>query len=165
MGRLGKPPTVKMLASTIPREGDNDTAYTVTFDLPEGPVTLVVHAAECILETARREGIDLPSLCEQGWCITCAVKVLSGIVDQSASLRFYEEDRRAGFALICTGRPRSDLHLRPGAVEEMRAHRDAHHLPVPRGTRAQKVTTRPEISLSRSAWDILGTFAGCMKKL
>ena len=48
MGRLGKLPTVKMLASTIPKD-DDDTAYSVTFDLPEGPVTLVVHAAECIL--------------------------------------------------------------------------------------------------------------------
>jgi ferredoxin len=140
VGRLGKLPTVKMPASTIPK--DRETVYTVTFDLPEGPVTLKVRSDECILEAARREGLEVPSLCEQGWCITCAVKVLSGIIDQAASLRFYEQDRRAGFALICTGQPRSDLHLRPGATEEMRAHRDAHHLPVPRGTGTQQVTIR-----------------------
>jgi ferritin-like protein len=78
----------------------------------------------------------------------CAIRTWSEICDltfdQSASVRYYEEDRRAGFALICTGRPRSDLHLRPGAVEEMRAHRDASHLPVPRGTRARKSTRLPE---------------------
>lgn len=146
MGRLGRVPTVKIPASTIPKNDpknnrknrEDDTPYNVTFDLPGGPVTVVVRANEFILEAARREGLELPSLCEQGWCITCAVKVLSGTIDQSASLRFYEEDRQAGFALICTGKPRSDLHLRPWAVEEMRAHRDAHHLPVPRGTGAQK---------------------------
>jgi hypothetical protein len=40
----------------------------------------------------------------------------------------------AGFALLCTAKPRSDLRLCPGAKEAMRAHRLAHRLPVPRGT-------------------------------
>jgi len=119
--------------------GNDDTLYQVVIDLPDGAVTIMVSANEFILDAARREGINLPSLCERGWCLTCAVKVLSGSVDQSASLRFYEEDRQAGFALICTGQPRSNLHLRPGAVEEMRAHRDAHHLPAPRGTRSRPI--------------------------
>ena len=43
--------------------------------------------------------------------------MLEGEVDQAASQRFYLQDRDAGFALICTGRPRSDLVLRPGATE------------------------------------------------
>jgi ferredoxin len=118
----------------------DDTLYQVVFELPDQAMTIEVRGDEFILEAARRQGVDLPSLCEQGWCITCAVKVLSGRVDQSASVRYYEEDRRAGFALICTGRPCSDLRLRPGAVKDMRAHRDAHHLPVPRGTRAGTFT-------------------------
>src|SRR5205085_273653 len=96
---------------------------------------ITVREDEFILAAARAQGLDLPSLCEQGWCITCACWVLAGQVDQSASRRFYPQDRDAGFALICTGRPRSDLVLRPGATEALRAHRDRHHLPVPRGTR------------------------------
>ncbi len=116
----------------------------MVLELPGQIVTIAVGEHEFILAAARRAGITLPSLCEQGWCTTCAVKVLSGSVDQSASVRYYEEDRRAGFALICTGCPRSDLRLRAGAVEEMRAHRDAHHLPVPRGTRASRIKGLPE---------------------
>src|SRR5260370_10945216 len=108
--------------------------YQVIFDLPSGEVTIQVRGDEFILDAARRAGLDLPSLCERGWCITCATRILSGSVDQSASLRYYEADRQAGFALICTARPRSDLRLRPYAVEEMRAHRDAHRLPAPRRT-------------------------------
>ena len=127
----------------VPKAG-NDRLYQVVFDLPGGARTIEIGGDEFILEAARRAGIELPSLCERGWCCTCAVKVLSGTIDQSASLRYYEEDRRAGFALICTGRPRSDLSLRPGAVEEMRAHRDTSHLPVPRGTRAPHITSLPE---------------------
>jgi ferredoxin len=76
----------------------------------------------------------LPSLCEQGWCITCAVWVLEGVIDQGKSRRFYDKDRRAGFGLMCTGRPRSDLRLRPGATEAMREFRIEARLPVPCGT-------------------------------
>jgi ferredoxin len=108
--------------------------YRVTFDLVDGNVTIRVGSDEFILAAARRSGLVLPSLCEQGWCITCAVWVLAGRIDQTKSRRFYEQDRQAGFGLICTGRPRSDLHLRPGATEAMRAHRLEARLPVPRGT-------------------------------
>ena len=111
--------------------------FAVTFDMADGAATVIVGADEFILASARRAGLMLPSLCEQGWCITCAVRVLSGVIDQSASRRFYAQDRQAGFGLICTGRPRSNLHLRPGATEAMRLHRVAQHLPVPRGTNSR----------------------------
>jgi ferredoxin len=111
------------------------TTHRVTIQLPGRSVDITVREDECILAAARAQGLDLPSLCEQGWCITCACWMLAGEVDQSASRRFYAQDREAGFALICTGRPRSDLVLRAGATEALRAHRDRHHLPVPRGTR------------------------------
>jgi ferredoxin len=35
------------------------------------------------LDAARRAGLDLPSVCEQGWDLACAVKFLSGILDHS----------------------------------------------------------------------------------
>jgi ferredoxin len=92
-----------------------------------------VSADRYILDVAREAGLRLPSRCEQGWCCTCAARVLAGVVDQSDSRRFYEADRQAGFALICTGKPRSDLTLKTHALPEMRAHRLALHLPVPRG--------------------------------
>ncbi len=103
--------------------------------MPDGPTTIQVRADQFILVAGRAAGLDLPSLCEQGWCITCAVWILEGVVDQRASRRYYPQDQAAGFALPCTGRSRSDLRLRPGATEAMRANRDAHRLPVPRGTR------------------------------
>ena len=106
----------------------------MTFELEGGSATISVGADEFVLAAARRSGLVLPSLCEQGWCITCAVWVLTGVIDQEASRRFYAQDRQAGFGLICTGRPRSPLHLRPGATEAMRAHRISQRLPVPRGT-------------------------------
>ena len=106
----------------------------VRFLLPGGgEVEVWVPGDRFVLDAAREQGVVLPSLCEQGWCCACAVRVLEGCLDQSASRRFYPEDRAAGFALICTGRPRSDLRLQTHALAAMRAHRDACGLPVPRG--------------------------------
>ena len=102
--------------------------------LPDGRLAVVrVSAEEFILDVARAGGLDLPSLCEQGWCTTCACRIVAGEVDQSASRRFYDADREAGFALICTGRPRSDLVLLTHQHPAMRDHRIARRLPVPRG--------------------------------
>jgi ferredoxin len=96
---------------------------------------------ELIPAAARRAGLELPRLCEQGWRTTGAVRVLTGRVDQSASRRFFEADRAAGFALICTGWPVSDLRLQPCTADAVRAHRDAHRLPVPRGMGSRWTTS------------------------
>lgn len=87
-----------------------------------------------VLAAARRAELELPSLCEQGWDMACAVRVLEGKLDHSDARRYYAEDERAGFALICTAKPRSDLRLRTHQTVAMRRHRDALGLPAPRGT-------------------------------
>jgi ferredoxin len=61
------------------------------------------------------------------------VRVLEGRLDHSDSARYYPEDERAGFALICTAKPLSDLKLRLHQRDAMQAHRIAHGLPAPRG--------------------------------
>jgi ferredoxin len=79
-------------------------------------------------------GVDLPSMCEQGWCISCAARIVEGEVDQSDSLRYYKQDREARFALLCTAKPRSDLRIVSHRSAELRHHRDVLKLPAPRGT-------------------------------
>jgi ferredoxin len=108
--------------------------YTVTFLLPdERQVCLEVGEDEFILHAAYRAGLDLPSMCLQGWCITCAGRVEGeGEWDQSASLRYYPQDREAGFILLCTARPRSHLTIRTHQRLAMRDHRIAAKLPTPR---------------------------------
>ncbi len=73
-----------------------------------------VGAEEHILDAARRGGLDLPSACEMGWDLACACRVLEGEWDNSDARRYYGEDAEAGFVLICTAKPRSDLVIRPG---------------------------------------------------
>jgi ferredoxin len=108
--------------------------FNVTFELPDGSSRVVrCGAEEHILDAARRHGLRLPSSCEQGWDLACAVQVLSGAWDNGDARRYYPQDREAGFALICTARPRSDLHVRTHQRSAMQRHRAAHGLPAPRG--------------------------------
>lgn len=105
----------------------------ITLIMPDGVRTFDCRSDAYILGTALQAEIDLPYLCLQGWCTTCAARLLQGRVDPSDVKRIYPEDQQAGFVLICTSYPRSDLTLLTHQQEAMRQHRLKHGLPVPRG--------------------------------
>ena len=108
--------------------------YKVRLIQPDGSEFLLdVPENEAILVAAFRAGLDLPSMCLQGWCLSCAGHVEGGGEwDQSESRRYYPADRDAGFILLCTAYPRSDLVIHTHQRLAMRDHRDAHNLPAPR---------------------------------
>jgi ferredoxin len=105
----------------------------VTFVTGDRQVSVAVDDDEYLLDAAARVGLELPFMCLQGWCTTCAGRVLHGSVDQSEARRFYPEDEAAGFVLLCSAYPRSDLRILTHQQAAMRAHRLAAGLPVPRG--------------------------------
>lgn len=107
--------------------------YAVTFQMPTGTRTVEVGDDQHILDAGLAAGLDLPYSCLQGWCLTCAARLVAGEVDQRDSRRYYEADREAAFALTCTGKPRSDLVLQTHARDDMRRARDRHNLPYPKG--------------------------------
>jgi len=109
--------------------------FTVRVKFPDGEErAFEAGVEEYILDAARRAGLDLPSLCEQGWDLSCAAMIISGEVDQSDALRYYEEDKKAGFILPCTAKPRSNLVLLVDQTKAMREHRRIHGKPFPWGT-------------------------------
>ncbi|HZX13439.1 MAG TPA: 2Fe-2S iron-sulfur cluster-binding protein, partial [Thermodesulfobacteriota bacterium] len=75
--------------------------YEVKLITPEGEVRLEVGEEEYILDAAFEAGYNLPSMCLQGFCLTCASRLLDGDIDQSDAIRYYPEDKKAGFVLIC----------------------------------------------------------------
>ncbi len=107
--------------------------YRVTFISFGREVTTEAADDEYLLDVAARAGLELPYLCLQGWCTTCAGKVLEGKVDQSEALRVYPQDEEAGFVLLCSAFARSDLKILTHQKEELRALRRSLGLPVPRG--------------------------------
>src|SRR5262249_28169435 len=107
--------------------------YPVTFVSNAGEARVEVADDEYLLEAANAAGLNLPYMCLQGWCTTCAGRVLEGRVDQTEARRFSPRAGAAGFVLLCSPFPRSPLRIRPHQKEAMRAHRRALGLPAPRG--------------------------------
>lgn len=105
----------------------------MTFVTPAGETTVAAAADEDLLSAAARAGLDLPFTCLQGWCISCAARLERGQVDQSQAQRFYPEDRAAGFVLLCSAYPRTNVRLFTHQKEAMRQHRRRLGLPVPGG--------------------------------
>jgi ferredoxin len=109
--------------------------HTIRLLFPDDSETAVqVREDEPVLIAALRQGVKLPYMCLQGWCLTCAGRVCGGgSWDASHARRYYEADRAAGFVLLCTALPLSDLTLRTHQRVEMREHRRDLGLPAPEG--------------------------------
>ncbi|MEP7198169.1 MAG: 2Fe-2S iron-sulfur cluster-binding protein [Chloroflexota bacterium] len=110
----------------------------VVLIFPDGhEAALEVPDTMFVLDAAMEAGLSLPYTCLQGWCITCAGRVLnaaaSECVDNRAALRYYLADAEAGFVLLCTGRALRDCRISVYQTAAMKVHRRQHHLPAPQG--------------------------------
>ncbi len=115
------------------------TEFDVTLLMPEEERTIHVAAEEHIWDAAWAQGVRLPALCHQGWCLTCAGRLEGvGEVDQTDSIGFFPQDRQAGFVLLCTGKACSELRIRTHQAVEMRKHRLRNGLPAPYSSGIEK---------------------------
>lgn len=77
----------------------------------------IVHVAadETLLNALQREGVSAPYSCQQGFCGTCRVRLLSGTDDvvQHRDTLLTEPEREAGVMLTCVSRAEqgAQLHL------------------------------------------------------
>ncbi len=72
--------------------------------------TLEVGENEGILDAGLKAGISLAFDCRKGRCKTCMVRV-DGIIDQTDAWLISNEELAEGYALICVGKPKSDLRV------------------------------------------------------
>jgi len=72
-----------------------------------------------ILETAEQQDAKLPFLCRNGACTSCAVKVLSGELDQPEAMGLSPKLKDKGYALLCVSYPRSDLEVETQDEDEV----------------------------------------------
>jgi len=107
--------------------------HRVRLHFPDGSVReLLVPNDQHIWDAAHAAGIELPSICHQGRCLTCAGTLLGpGEFDASDAVTYFPEDRAEGFILLCTAFPRSDLEIKTHQQFVMRQHRRALGLPAP----------------------------------
>ncbi|MBD2440492.1 MULTISPECIES: 2Fe-2S iron-sulfur cluster-binding protein [unclassified Nostoc] len=81
--------------------------------------TLQVPDDRYILHSAEKQGVELPFSCRNGACTTCAVRVLSGEIDQPEAVGLSLELRRQGYALLCVSYARSDLEVETQDEDEV----------------------------------------------
>jgi ferredoxin len=99
-------------------------AFEVTLVMPYGSRVIRARASEHVWDEAKATGINLPAICHQGRCFTCAGELLApGEFDPSDAVSYYPQDREAGYILLCTATTRSNLRIR--------AHRKQIGLPAP----------------------------------
>jgi ferredoxin len=107
-------------------------AFEVTLVTPYGLRVIRARASEHIWDEAKAAGINLPAICHQGRCLTCAGELLEPReFDPSDAVSYYPQDREAGYILLCTAKARSNLRIRTHMQTEMRAHRKKIGLPAP----------------------------------
>ncbi|MBD2596279.1 ferredoxin [Nostoc sp. MBR 210] len=81
--------------------------------------TLQVPDDRYILHSAEQQGVELPFSCRNGACTACAVRVLSGEIDQPEAVGLSLELRRQGYALLCVSYARSDLEVETQDEDEV----------------------------------------------
>lgn len=86
---------------------------------PDGEHEFTCPDDRYVLEAAEDEGIDLPYSCAAGACSSCAAQLVSGSLDQSDQSFLDDDQIDAGFALICTAYPTSDVVLKTHQEEAL----------------------------------------------
>ena len=81
--------------------------------------TVEVPEDRYILQTAENQGAELPFACRNGACTTCAVRILSGEVEQPEAMGLSPDLRQQGYALLCVSYPRTDLEVETQDEDEV----------------------------------------------
>ena len=85
-------------------------ARTITFEVPEG---------DDILRSFESQGERLPYSCRNGCCTTCAVRILSGDMDQSAGIGLSKEMVEKGYGLLCIAKVTGPLEVETQEEDEV----------------------------------------------
>ena len=71
----------------------------------------IVSNEEYILKQFENKGLKLPFSCRNGCCTSCAVKIISGSVNQPEAMGISKELRKKGYALLCVAYANEDLDV------------------------------------------------------
>ncbi len=83
---------------------------TVSLDVPEG---------ENILQFFEKNGETLPFSCRNGCCTTCAVRILSGSVEQSEGIGLSRQLQEKGYALLCIAKANNSATVETQEEDEV----------------------------------------------
>jgi len=102
MTKPNKPSNLRQTTTrTMSTQLNNNQTHKVTLILPDNQKKIIeVRGDEYLSDAAVNHGIQLPSSCNAGVCVTCTAKLLEGsIIHDHTFLKPNEEE--AGFLLTC----------------------------------------------------------------
>ena len=83
---------------------------TITLDVPDG---------ENILQYFESKNEKLPFLCRNGCCTSCAVRVLSGDLDQNDGIGLSKQMQKDGYALLCIAKANCNVEVETQNEDEV----------------------------------------------
>ncbi len=83
---------------------------TISLDVPDG---------ENILQYFESFDEKLPFLCRNGCCTSCAVRILSGTLDQSDGIGLSKQMQERGYALLCIAKANNSVELETQNEDEV----------------------------------------------
>jgi len=92
---------------------------TVHWRQEQRTIRLQVPEGEYILRSFEQQGEPLPFSCRNGCCTACAVRVISGTIDQREALGLPREVRSKGYGLLCVARALGPLEVETQDEDEV----------------------------------------------
>jgi ferredoxin len=111
------------------RHADEVARFTITL-ANEGGQSFEVDGSEPLLNPLEPHGVSLPYGCRYGGCISCAAKLITGEVDQSAGVALNGRQMADGYILLCVARPKSDCTLEVGVKSHDKLYRNPFQSPL-----------------------------------
>ena len=78
-----------------------------------------VNSNEYILKEFEKNGFKLPFSCRNGCCTSCAVKIISGKLDQPEAMGVSQALKDKGYALLCVAKAKEDLVVETTYYDEV----------------------------------------------
>ncbi len=103
--------------------------FTITL-ANQGGQRCEVDGRKPLLDALEAHGVSLPYGCRYGGCISCAAKLLSGEVDQSAGVALNGRQIGDGYVLLCVARPMRDCTLDVGVESHDKLYRNPFQSPL-----------------------------------
>ena len=78
-----------------------------------------VDSNEYILKEFEKKGFALPFSCRNGCCTSCAVKIVSGRLNQPEAMGVSQNLKEKGYALLCVAKAIEDLEVETTYYDEV----------------------------------------------
>ena len=74
---------------------------------------------EYILKEFEKKGLTLPFSCRNGCCTSCAVKIVSGKLEQPEAMGVSQDLKDKGYALLCVAKVIEDIEVETTYYDEV----------------------------------------------